>query len=276
MPKKIQKKTKVKGRVKAVTQTVNVYVGKRGGGSKAAPTQAPRPTALQQATQLVQAMRPQQQGESFIQALPLLQRLVEPVNARLEALIQQGRREPIPPNINIPVNIAPPNVNVPVNIQQQNEMMREFAQRLDEIQSRLPPRPREQVLDLPDAQLVQPTQPLIPAGPPRLDDPHEDVPLEELEEHVAEEKQEAARPITAYESLYNDINRMTAAGTKSKTKMLIRDLARVLGIQLGRDVTRKEEIVDLITREYINRPDSVLAALKQYVPPSQASSSSSK
>jgi hypothetical protein len=192
MPRKIQRKTKAKAR--NVTQTVIVNVSKRGGGSKA-PTQ-PRPTALQQATQLVQAMRPQQ-GESLVQAQQAFQRLVEPINARLEALLQ---RQQLPQ----PINIAPPNVNVTV---QQSEMINELMRRMDELHARIPPQPRERVLDLPDAQLVQPEPPLVPAGPPRLDDPHEDVPLSDIEpqaaaleeeEPIAEEKQ-AAQPASSVE-----------------------------------------------------------------------------
>ena len=220
MPRKIQRKTKAKAR--NVTQTVIVNVSKRGGGSKA-PTQ-PRPTALQQATQLVQAMRPQQ-GESLVQAQQAFQRLVEPINARLEALLQ---RQQLPQPINIAqpaINIAPPNISIPMNLTQrfpdinvpigqpninvtvqQSEMINELMRRMDELHARIPPQPRERVLDLPDAQLVQPNAPLVPAGPPRLDDPHEDVPLSELEpqaaaleeEPIAEEKQ-AAQPASSVE-----------------------------------------------------------------------------
>jgi hypothetical protein len=49
---------------------------------------------------------------------------------------------------------------------------------------------RQHVADLPDAQLVQPKAPLVPAGPMRMDDPHEEVPLNKVDPGLVQEEEE--------------------------------------------------------------------------------------
>ena len=113
------KKERVKrtrAKPKNVIQKVVVNVGGRGGGGRksTAPSGPPRPTPLQQATQFLQAAqsRPPIAGESLIQSAQVLQRMIEPINLRLEALIRQGR-ESQPINItNPPINIRQPDIFV--------------------------------------------------------------------------------------------------------------------------------------------------------------------
>ena len=192
------KKERVKrtrAKPKNVIQKVIVNVGGRGGGGRksTAPSGPPRPTPLQQATQFLQATqsRPPIAGESLIQSAQVLQRMIEPINLRLEALIRQGR-ESQPINItNPPINIrqpdifvAPPSVSInqrfpDINIQSFPNMQqhREHNQ--------------AHVADLPDAPLVQPQMALVSSLPMRMDDPHEDVPLENLDPAFVQGKYEA-------------------------------------------------------------------------------------
>lgn len=254
MPKK-EKKIKVKGKVKNISQTVVVNVGGRKKSS--APTQV-RPTPLQQATQFIQATRPQQ-GESLFQSSQLLQRLLEPTNLRLEALLRQQRQgmQPInigQPNINVPINlpaqpninIGQPNINVPINFPPQPIS--------------LPVKPRESVLDQPDEQLVTPTKPLVPAGPLRLDDPHEDVPIRDIE-YVAEEKQEASQPASSspisdddieppgdfdYDNLtLNDLRKLQV-DRRTNLGPSLREIAVHYGLQPGRKYRTKDKLIELI------------------------------
>lgn len=213
MPKK---KIKLKGKVKNISQTVVVNVGGRKKSS--APTQ-PRPTPLQQATQFIQATRPQQ-GESLIQSAQVLQRLLEPTNLRLEALLRQ-QRQPAQP-----INIGQPNINVPIT---------------QPININLPAQ-RDRVLDQPDAPLVQPPPPLVPAGPQRLDPPHQDVPLssislvssdEEEEEVVDEGKREASSSSSdPYESYYDRLDSLPVESRDKKQKT-VSEIAKYHGITLS-------------------------------------------
>lgn len=142
MPKKSQRVKKSKDG--KVTQTVNVYVGKRGGGG--AKPSAPRPPAMnpmgQMLTMLSAMRQPVVQPSQFSQ-------LLDPIHRRLDVLTLMQQPRTVEP-VNAPA--------VP-----------------------LPERPRAVVLDLPDSPLVSPARPAVPAGPPRLDDPHEEVPIEELD-----------------------------------------------------------------------------------------------
>ena len=192
---KIERVKRTRAKPKNVIQKVIVNVGGRGGGGRksTAPSGPPRPTPLQQATQFLQATqsRPPIAGESLIQSAQVLQRMIEPINLRLEALIRQGR-ESQPINItNPPINIrqpdifvAPPSVSInqrfpDINIQSFPNMQqhREHNQ--------------AHVADLPDAPLVQPQMALVSSLPMRMDDPHEDVPLENLDPAFVQGKYEA-------------------------------------------------------------------------------------
>ena len=166
---KSQKVATTRAKPKNVIQKVIVNVGRGGGRKSTAPAGPPRPTPLQQAMQfvqsslardasLVQSFQPRQ-GESLFQSAQVLQRLIDPINARLDLLM---------PN---PQGSAFPNM---------------------EIHSK---HDRQHVADLPDAQLVQPKAPLVPAGPMRMDDPHEEVPLNKVDPGlVQEEEEEPAQP----------------------------------------------------------------------------------
>jgi len=201
MPKPSKKVRKTRAKAKNVTQTVIVNVGKRG-GSKAPTTAPPRPTPLQQALQFVQATRPAQnsldslrQGESLIQSTQVLQRMLDPINRQLQALMNQPAINIAPPIINISQpSVKAPEVKPQASMASQTEVV--APAQLPMVQGikpsppyQLPAAPlsyHDFVLDLPDAQLVQPPKPLVPGGSLRLDPEHEDVPIVEAEEKEAE------------------------------------------------------------------------------------------
>jgi hypothetical protein len=247
MPKKDAKIKRTRAKAKNVIQKVVVNVGGRGGGGRksTAPSQPPRPTPLQQATQFLQATQSRpQQGESMIQSAQVLQRLLDPINMRLEAIIRQRQEVPainmppisitnpainMPPinmpAINMPpINMPPINMppisitNPPINIRQPdifvappnvsiNQRFPDLFRRAEGQEPRSgydininQPFPnmdqrrdhnRPYVADLPDDPLVQPNAPLVLAGPMRMDDPHEDVPLEKLDPALAEDSRSA-------------------------------------------------------------------------------------
>lgn len=168
MPKKERVK-KARAKPKNVIQRVTVNVVGRGGGRKStAPAGPPRPTPLQQAMQFAQAFQQPRQGESLFQSAQVLQRLIDPINARLDLLMPKPRGSAFP------------------------DM---------EIHSK---HDRQHVADLPDAQLVQPNAPLLPAGPMRMDDPHEDVPLNKVDPALVQPEEEPAQPASV-ESTREDL-----------------------------------------------------------------------
>lgn len=190
MPKKERVK-RTRAKAKNVIQKVVVNVGGRGGGGRktTAPSGPPRPTPLQQATQFLQATQSRpQQGESMIQSAQMLQRLLEPVNVRLEALMQQ--RQGVQP-----INMPPINISNPINIQQPDIFVAppnvSINQRFPDINIQHRDHNRQHVADLPDEPLVRPNAPLLLAGPMRMDDPHEDVPLNKVDPALVLGKQEA-------------------------------------------------------------------------------------
>jgi len=204
MPKKERVK-RTRAKAKNVIQKVVVNVGGRGGGGRksTAPSGPPRPTPLQQATQFIQATqsRPPVLGESMIQSSQMLQRLLDPINMRLEVLMRQRQEvQPQPININNPpINMPPININnPPINIRQPDIFVGppnvSINQRFPDINIRVPEpfrrgfaeaepsqQNRQHVADLPDEPLVRPNAPLVLAGPMRMDDPHEDVPLNQVD-----------------------------------------------------------------------------------------------
>ena len=216
-PAKKQKKTRAKA--KNVTQTVIVNVGKRGGSKAPAIL---RPTPLQQALQLVQATRqPQQssldslrQGESLIQSTQNLQRMLEPINRQLEALMRPRGSELVPlqsvPFPQAPV-VAPMVAPMVAPLQAPTEGIKPF------VPFELPQTPlsyRDYVLDLPDAPLVEPPKPLLPAGPLRLDPEHEDVPVVEEKE----EEREAPLSFVNYDELLRKVEESEGGeGNKKRT-----------------------------------------------------------
>jgi hypothetical protein len=256
MPKKGKMVKKTRAKAKNVTQTVIVNVGKRGGGKSAtAPPVRSAPTPLQQALQLLQTQRQPPQGESLIQSTQILQRMIEPINRRLEVLMRQPSQVPA---INItqpPINIAQPAISVtqpPINVSQpainissmqpqalplvkpqasmasQTEAPQIQAPLVQGIKPfqpyQLPQTPlsyRDYVLDLPDAPLVEPAKPLVPGGSLRLDPEHEDVPIvrpvvEEKEEEKYEEE-EWSPPPPNYDDLLEEIdNSVGAEGNKKR------------------------------------------------------------
>jgi hypothetical protein len=163
MPKK-EKVKRARAKPKNVIQKVTVnVVGRTSGGGRKAPSGPPRPTPLQQAMQFAQAFQQPRQGESLFQSAQVLQRLIDPINARLDLLMRQQ----VPP------------------MPKQEQQGSAFPNM--EIHSK---HDRQHVADLPDAQLVQPKAPLVPAGPMRMDDPHEEVPLNKVDPGLVQEEEE--------------------------------------------------------------------------------------
>jgi hypothetical protein len=117
-------------------------------------------SSLARDASLVQAFQQPRQGESLFQSAQVLQRLIDPINARLDLLMPKQEQQ----------GSAFPNM---------------------EIHSK---HDRQHVADLPDAQLVQPKAPLVPAGPMRMDDPHEAVPLNKVDPALVQEEEEPAQP----------------------------------------------------------------------------------
>jgi hypothetical protein len=116
-------------------------------------------SSLARDASLVQAFQQPRQGESLFQSAQVLQRLIDPINARLDLLMPKPQGSAFP------------------NMEQHSK------------------HDRQHVADLPDAQLVQPKAPLVPAGPMRMDDPHEEVPLNKVDPAlVQEEEEEPAQP----------------------------------------------------------------------------------
>ena len=200
---------KTRAKAKNVTQTVIVNVGKRG-GSKA--PSIPRPTPLQQALQLVQATRQPAQGESLVQSTQILQRMLEPINRQLQALMRPQTPVVAPEAPMVAPMVAPAQGIKPF------------------VPFELPQTPvsyTDYVLDLPDAPLVQPPKPLLPAGPLRLDPEYEDVPrgselvsLQSVPFPQAEAKEEemaaVAAPSMNYDELLEDIDSSVAAEGNKK------------------------------------------------------------
>lgn len=199
MPKK-----KTKSKARNITQTVIVNVGKK----RSAPTRpaVPKPSPYQQMGQLFQMVRP---ADSLLQSAQLLQRLIEPTTKRLDLL--QPQVASLGPQV---ASLGPQVASLGPQLTSLQEMIKnlqaqpQVASLGPQVVSLQPqptpvptpvpilptPKPRETVLDQPDEQLITPSKPLVPAGPSRLDDPHEDVPIREIEE-----KHEASKPSSSAE-----------------------------------------------------------------------------
>lgn len=242
MPKKKAKVSKAKN----ITQTVIVNVGKK----RSAPTRpsAPKPTPYQQMSQLfqpmvasLQAVRP---ADSLLQSAQLLQRLIEPTTKRLDLLQPQV------------ASLQPQVASLGPQIASLQEMVKNLQNQPPPTPIFITSKPRETVLDLPDEQLITPTKPLVPAGPQRLDDPHEDVPIREIE-YVAEEKQEASKPSVEeeppggfdYENITLDqLNKLPVLRRPNTPvdRPTLREVARYFNIPLGRTEGNKDAIVRII------------------------------
>jgi len=277
MPKKERVK-RARAKPKNVIQKVVVNVGGRGGGGRksTAPSGPPRPTPLQQATQFVQSFQQPRQGESMVQSAQVLQRLLDPINARLDAIMQSNMRQQAPAiNItNPPINIT----NPPISIRQPDIFMAppnvSINQRFPDINIQMPNQ-RDRVADLPDEPLVRPNAPLVLAGPMRMDDAHEDVPLDEVDPALVGKQEARRKPIIGDESSESEreeeagpaqagvrsimdnipIRRDTLdkmplkrkANTSSNT-IVLTELASYLGLALPRNILAggKNAVVDYI------------------------------
>lgn len=295
--KKTIKKTKVKQKT-SVSQQVNVYVTKRGGGG------AKRPPQPSQAVQLLQTIAPllSQKQPLVPSAQPLLssqqqlESLVNLLSQRQPNIIvnapqgekgekgdtgRQGARgfpAPMPEvKISSPLpevsledvrrvarGIVPPSERSGVSSWQtpsleslsprslpsfafdfENASMK--SGRISEGDLAIPRSGTGQsyVLDLPDAPLVQPAQPAVSGAPIRLDNPHEDAPIDEKkEEAVSRLKVPRPRPAEQYLSQYEIPNIMditeqyvqslSNTAQPKTNKVTLRQLANAYGIQLSR------------------------------------------
>lgn len=249
MPKK-EKVKRARAKPKNVVQKVTVNIGGRGGGGRksTAPSGPPRPTPLQQATQFMQSFQIPRQGESMVQSAQMLQRLIDPINARLDAFVRQAgpvNNITMPPiNISNPaINIRQPDIfmappNVSIN-QRFPDLFRraEGQEPLRGYDINIQPFPnmgehrdhnRQHVADLPDEPLVRPNAPLLLAGPMRMDDPHEDVPLNQVDPALVG-KQEAqssaslgkAGGSSAYESSEEEAEEEAVGGVEAGVRSIM-------------------------------------------------------
>ena len=193
---------KARAKPKNVIQKVIVNVGARGGRASKSTKQGeplaaisgpPRPTPLQTALEFARSFQPPRPVEPAIPPAQVLQRLLEPIQMRLDTLMQRQ------PSMNLPINITQPPINIrqpeifvaPPNVSV-NQQFSTFHMSHN----------RQHVVDLPDAPLVEPNAPLVPAGPMRMDDPHEDVPLIKVDPALVQGKQEAREPLLVEEKIY--------------------------------------------------------------------------
>lgn len=199
------KKSTHKGKTH-ITQKVNVYVTKRGGGSKASGQS--RPSPMQQLTGLLaQSIRPPQDiNAALLQSERRFSQLLQPLQVAIAA--QRPNINVAPPavniaqrfpDINVPVNVAPANVNVPVTVQPANvnvpvNVSMPHPREPSTSSGSASAYSRDFVLDQPDAPLVSAVTPLVSGAPKRLDDPHEDVPIEEPSSSSSSGKGESAMP----------------------------------------------------------------------------------
>jgi hypothetical protein len=241
MPKK-EKVKRARAKPKNVIQKVVVNVGGRGGGGRksTAPSGPPRPTPLQQATQFIQSFQIPRQGESMVQSAQMLQRLIDPINARLDAFVRQAgpvNNITMPPiNItNPPINIRPDIFVGPPNVS--------INQRFPDINIQAPNFPnmgehrdhnRQHVADLPDEPLVRPNAPLLLAGPMRMDDPHEDVPLNQVDPALVGKQEAKGKPIIGDESSESEAEAEAEAGPAQAGVRSIMD-----NIPIRRDILDK-------------------------------------
>ncbi|NBW38157.1 MAG: hypothetical protein EBR30_24670 [Cytophagia bacterium] len=109
--------------------------------------------------------------------------------------------------MNLPINITQP----PINIRQPDIFVAppnvSINQRFPDINIQHRDHNRQHVADLPDAPLVQPNAPLVLAGPMRMDDPHEDVPLNKVDPALVLGKQEAVLEEVPIEVAMKEIER---------------------------------------------------------------------
>lgn len=263
MPKK-EKVKRARAKPKNVIQKVVVnVVGKTSGGGRKS-TGPPRPTPLQQATQFVQSFQPPRPIEPIVAPAQLLQRLLDPINARFDLLMRQQVPGPInnitmpPINIRQPdIFVAPPNVSInqrfpDINIQAPNFPNMEEHRDHN----------RQHVADLPDAPLVQPNAPLLLSGPMRMDDPHEDVPLNQVDPAlVGAEEEEGPRvggessSAAALGSNFNyefftlaDVNRLVVRRKPGNLSDIpsLEEVVQHFGIRIPNAKRNKEDMIQLL------------------------------
>ena len=319
--KKTTKKTKVKQKT-SVSQQVNVYVTKRGGGGTRRP---PQPSQAQQLLQtitpllsgikpMIQVAQPfQQSPQQLDQLINILRQRQEPPQIVINAprgeqgsagpageqgpAGRQGARgfpgrnyepsEPSEPSESevsledvrrVARGIAPPSERSGVSswatpsIESGSRSplsLRSFAFDFENASVKSG---QSYVLDLPDAPLVRASQPAISNAPIRLDNPHEDVPLDEIEgkqeakrkrpivkELPQREEEEEREVLTPYQIPSIDniteeyIRSLPVISKATTTKVTLRQLANNYGITLTRDKKNKEQIINTIWTEIQRR-----------------------
>lgn len=225
MAKKSKKvKTKVKQKT-SVSQQVNVYVTKRGGSK--------RISQPSQAVQLLQTITPLlAQQRSFVpSAQPLIfsQQQLQQLSNLLEEQRQQQSdiRKIATPSID---NLSPLSLKS-FAFDFENDYMKSG---------------KSYILDIPDAPLVEPDQAIVSGGPIRLDNPHEDTPIDEVSTPYQ------IPPIDIITEKY--IRNLPNTATPKSGKITLRQLANNYGIILTReDLKNKTSIVNRIWTEIQRR-----------------------
>jgi hypothetical protein len=227
--------------------------------------------------QFVQAFQPPRPVEPIVAPAQLLQRLLDPINARFDLLMRQPS-----PAINLrqpDIFIAPPNVSInqrfpDINIQAPIFPNKErFAQGpnlgrpMDGEQHR--DHNRQHVADLPDAPLVQPNAPLLLAGPMRMDDPHEDVPLNQIDPALVSEDEEEEGPRVGGESssaaslgsnfnyeffTLDDVNRLVVRRKPDNLSDIpsLEEVVQHFGIRIPNKQRNKENMIQLLRQRVPN------------------------
>lgn len=278
MPKKSRSKTAIVQKVKqktSVSQKVIINVTKRRG-----PTKRTGPT---QSQQLIQSLVP-----LFAQRAPLIQTAqpFQPSAQQLQQLIerlgQPGPQGPQGPpgerglygpqgprgfpgyisNINISDGFRTPSLE---SVSDQGSIGEFAFKGLENLEKGSPlasSSGKSFVLDLPDVPLIQPDRAIIPAGPERLDNPHEDVPLQEgkeeaKEEALSEEEEPYLSPfaVPPIASITKDFLNSLPNTTKQKgNKVTLRMIRDAYGLILtGSDYKNKEAVVDALWRQIQER-----------------------
>lgn len=290
MPKKVLKGKKVtKKKPSGITQQVNVYVTKRGGGGTT--KRIPGPTQAQQVIQTLVPLlnRPMvQSAQPFVPSSQQLEQLINVLLAQRPSsnIVVQGVQGPpgppgppgpqgsqglegpqgpqglegptgrqgargfpgpqgspfIPP-IQVPIAYSDSQgFRTPSLISESGQSLPSFAFDFDNATMQSG---KSYVADLPDDPLVKPASPLVSAGPQRLDDPHEDVPVEAVEGKREYLSPYEIPPITSVTKEY--LEDLPNTAEQKGDKITLRMIRNAYGIELTRaEMRNKTKMVNAL------------------------------
>lgn len=194
------------------TQTVHVHVGAKSGGRKRTAPTAKRTQTMNPMNQMLMMLgslrNPPAPNDSLFQSTRLLNQMLEPMNRRLDVLLARPHPQP---NI---TNIMPAQASVPA----------------------ISERPQGYILDAPDDPLEKPPGALLPGGPQRLDDPHEDMDdiEDEFEDDIEEEQSSASASSSSSDPYEQYYNRRALSNlpirSRNKSAVTIAKIASYLGV----------------------------------------------